>query len=334
MNSITTAFLRQPLPTPLALRALPIRCFSTTTPTNASASTTRKKSNKDLAARDKAKKRKKRNQTYKMPDLRDITQYSLCDAIQYINAFEVGKPPQAPKYDLAVRLKCKKDGPVLRNTIKLPHTVNTDIRICVLVDPNSKAGKDAKAAGAYLVGADEVFQRIKDGQIDFERCITTPEMLPIIQKAGLPRILGPRGLMPSVKLNTVTDKVSEAVGNLVGGSTYREREGVVRMAIGQLAFSPEMVRDNMKAFISQLQREARIMTETTNFAKSIFEIVSKTTCIEAVLLTHSGPELDTLPGLLVKRNIQVRNFFADTAIRQLRRHGIYITCCSFIKLCT
>lgn len=210
---------------------------------------------------------------YKMPDLKELKMFSLCDAMQYIRACEVGRDSSIPKYDLAVRLKTKKDGPVLRNQIRLPHSVKTDIKVCVLVPPNSKEGKAALEAGATLVGDQEVFDIIKTGKIDFDRCITTPQMLPTIQKAGLPRILGPRGLMPSVKLGTVTDNVAVSVRNMMGGSTYRERQGVIRMAVGQLGFTPEMLRDNVKAFMTQVKKEAATLTDTQNFVKEVFEVV-------------------------------------------------------------
>jgi len=212
-----------------------------------------------------------------MPNLSDLTQYTLCDAIQYIKAFEAGHNSEIPKYDLAIRLKTKKDGPVLRNQIKLPYSVKTDIRVCVLADPNSKAGKQAKEAGAAIVGLEDVFDQVKNGKIDFDRCITTPEMLPQLNKAGLPRILGPRGLMPSVKLGTVTDNMSASVKNMLGASTYRERQGVVRMAVGRLAFTPEQLRDNVKALISQVKREGNLMSETQNFSKEVYEVVRNTT---------------------------------------------------------
>lgn len=195
--------------------------------------------------------------------------------MQFIRAFEVGKKLTEPKFDLAIRLKTKKDGPILRNTIRLPHAVKTDIRVCVICDPNSKQARQAKEAGAVLVGEEEVFERIKEGKIDFDRCIATPASLPKIQKAGLPRILGPRGLMPSPKLGTVTDNIVQQVQTMLGGSTYRERRGIIRMAIGQMGFTPEQLRDNVKVFIEQIKKEAAALTEDQGFPKSVFEVVSK-----------------------------------------------------------
>jgi len=254
---------------------LPIRTFSSSS--TLLAQKTQSASAKAAAQKLKQKRKKKKYVNYKMPNLSDLTQYTLCDAIQYIKAFEAGHNSEIPKYDLAIRLKTKKDGPVLRNQIKLPYSVKTDIRVCVLADPNSKAGKQAKEAGAAIVGLEDVFDQVKNGKIDFDRCITTPEMLPQLNKAGLPRILGPRGLMPSVKLGTVTDNMSASVKNMLGASTYRERQGVVRMAVGRLAFTPEQLRDNVKALISQVKREGNLMSETQNFSKEVYEVVRNTT---------------------------------------------------------
>lgn len=252
--------------------SLAIRTFSSS-PYHAAQKVMTNKS-RDMANRAKLRRKKKKHSHYKMPVLSELKQYPLVDAIQHIRAFEVGKTLSIPKLDLAVRLKTKKDGPVLRNTIKLPHAVKTDIRVCVICDPSSKQAKQAKEAGAVLVGEEEVFEAVKEGKIDFDRCIATPASLPKIQKAGLPRILGPRGLMPSVKLGTVTDNISQQVQSMMGGSTYRERQGVIRMAVGQLAFKPEQVRDNIRAFLTQLKNEASLMAENQGFAKSVYEVVS------------------------------------------------------------
>lgn len=225
-------------------------------------------------AKAKAKTKKKKHAVYQMPDIKVLTQYSLIDAMRYIKAYEVGREFGAPKYDLALRLKTKKDGPILRNQIRLPHAVKTDIRVCVLCPATSKQGKAAREAGAALVGEEEVFDIIKNGKIDFDRCITTPETLPKVTKAGLPRILGPRGLMPSVKLNTVTENVAQSVKNMLGGSTYRERQGVIRMAVGRLAFTPEQLRDNIQAFIAQIRKEGFQLYESQGWQKELYEVVS------------------------------------------------------------
>ena len=197
---------------------------------------------------------------------------------RYIRAFEVGRPPTVPKYECAVKLRTKRDGPVLRNQIRLPHSVKSDIKIAVICPPDSPAARQAREAGAALVGEEEVFEVVKTGKIDFDRCIAKPESLPKINKEGLGRILGPRGLMPSAKLGTVVDNVASAVRTMLGGSMYRERQGVVRLAIGQLGYAPEQLRDNLKAFVTQLKRDAASLGESGQaVTKEIYEVVLSST---------------------------------------------------------
>ncbi|EXJ93864.1 50S ribosomal protein L1 [Capronia coronata CBS 617.96] len=195
--------------------------------------------------------------------------------MRYIKAFEVGHDPNVPKYDIHIKLRTRKDGPVVRNQIRLPHAVKTDIRIAVICPPDSPAAKEALAAGAAVVGEDEVFARIKDGKIDFDRCLAVPSSLPKLSKEGLPRILGPRGLMPSVKLGTVVDNPGPAVSNMMGGSMYRERQGVVRMAVGRLNFTPEQLRDNVKAYVNSVKKDAANLSD--QIVKQISEVVLSST---------------------------------------------------------
>lgn len=155
--------------------------------------------------------------------------------------------------------------------MRLPHAVKTDIRVAVICPPDSAAAKAAKKAGAAIVGEDDVIQQVKNGQIDFDRCIAHPASLQKMTKEGIPRILGPRGLMPSAKMGTVVENVGPVVQNMLGGSMYRERAGVIRMAVGQLRFSPEELRDNVKAFVTQIKQEAARLSE--QFPKEVYEIV-------------------------------------------------------------
>ncbi len=151
--------------------------------------------------------------------------------------------------------------------------MKTNIKICVICPPDSLAAKQAREAGATLVGEDEVFELVKSGKFDFDRCIAVPDSVPKIGKAGLPRILGPRGLMPNIKLGTVVENPAGAVKTMLGGSMYRERQGVVRMAVGQLGFSPEQLRDNIRAFLDKMKKDAANLSDITS--KQIAEVVSK-----------------------------------------------------------
>lgn len=190
---------------------------------------------------------------------------------RYLRAFEVGRDRASAKYEVHIRLKTKKDGPVIRNMVRFPHAVKTESRICVIAPPDSKHAKDAIEAGAVLVGEQDVFDQIKKGVIEFDRCICHTSSLEALNKAGVARILGPRGLMPSAKLGTVVDDVGNTVRNLRGGTVYRERDAVIRMAIGQLGFSPEQLRDNLRTVIEQVKKDANQLSD--RITKEIYEVV-------------------------------------------------------------
>jgi large subunit ribosomal protein L1 len=191
---------------------------------------------------------------------------------RYIRAFEVGQNPSSAKYEMHVRLKTLKNGPVIRNRLRLPHAVKTDTRICVIAPPDSKAAAEARAAGASLVGEDEIFEQVKEGIIDFDRCICHTDSLQKLNKAGMGRFLGPRGLMPSTKTGTVVQNIGATVKNMVGGSEYRERMGVIRMAVGQLGFTPDEMQRNIKSFMDTLKKDIGQLSD--RITKEIHEVVS------------------------------------------------------------
>jgi large subunit ribosomal protein L1 len=157
----------------------------------------------------------------------------------------------------------------------LPHPVITDLRICVICPPDSKHAETARAAGAALVGEDDVFDAIKDGKIEFDRCICQTDSLAKMNKAGLGKILGPRQLMPSAKTGTVVKNVGAAVSELVSGAEYRERLGVVRMAIGQLGFTPEQLQRNIKVFVEAVKKDMAQIRDKIN--KELAEVVLSST---------------------------------------------------------
>ena len=196
----------------------------------------------------------------------------MCSNNRYIRAIEVGREPAVSKYEIHIRLKTKRDGPVIRNMLRFPHSVQTESRICVICPPGTKHEKDARAAGAVLVGEQEVFDAVKEGRIEFDRCLAHPDSVAALNKAGLGRVLGPRGLMPSAKTGTVVEDVASRVEMLRGGTIYRERDAVIRLPIGQLGFSPEELRDNLRATIEQVKKDAATLND--RIVKEIYEVVS------------------------------------------------------------
>lgn len=142
----------------------------------------------------------------------------------------------------------------------------------MICSPNSAISKQAINAGASLVGEEVIFDAVKEGRIEFDRCICHVDSAQKLNQANLGRILGPRGLMPSSKTATITKDVAAAVRNLVGGTEYREKLGVVRCAVGQLGFTPEEMQSNVKALIGNVKQDLALLSEKVN--KEIHEVVS------------------------------------------------------------
>ena len=156
--------------------------------------------------------------------------------------------------ELAVRLGVnpKHAEQMVRGALVLPHGTGQKVR--VLVFAKGEKAKDAETAGADVIGADELVQKVNDGFLDFDRVIATPDMMGQVGKLG--RVLGPRGLMPNPKVGTVTADVSSAVREAKGGKIeYRtEKSGIVQARIGKASFTADALRDNAKALITALVR--------------------------------------------------------------------------------
>jgi large subunit ribosomal protein L1 len=136
---------------------------------------------------------------------------------------------------------------MVRGTVTLPHGTGKEVRVAVFA--RGPKADEAKAAGADIVGAEDLMERIQAGQIDFDRCIATPDMMPIVGRLG--KILGPRNLMPNPKVGTVTMDVAEAVKAAKGGQVQfrADKGGVVHAAIGKASFDEKALADNLRAFV-------------------------------------------------------------------------------------
>jgi large subunit ribosomal protein L1 len=192
-----------------------------------------------------------------------------------IRAFEAGYPPTSPKYDLALKFRTPKDGLVLKSRLTLPNPVRTDLRVAVITPSDGPIAKIAREAGAALVGTTEIFEQIKAGTINFERCICHDASFAELQKAGVARILGPRRLMPSPKEKTVVADVGKAVRELTSSAEYREKMGVVRLPVGQLGFTPEQMSRNIGAVLGRVKKDISEISDKVG--KDIHEIVLSST---------------------------------------------------------
>ncbi|KAL2144612.1 hypothetical protein VTI28DRAFT_8823 [Corynascus sepedonium] len=223
----------------------------------------------------KRPKKRRQYKYFKTHDLSQMEQFSLCDAMRYIRAFEVGRPPASVKYEVAVKLKASKGGPVVRNRIRLPFPVKTDTRIGVICPEDSPMFSEAQQLGAVAVGEESLFESIRQGNIPFNKLICHVDSQEALKKANLGRILGPKGLMPNQKTKTITKNLKATMQDLIGADDYRERDGVVRIAVGQLGFTPQMLSDNIKAVMAQLKEDMQKIDE--NHVKTLDEVVLSST---------------------------------------------------------
>ena len=145
----------------------------------------------------------------------------------------------------------------------------------MICPPDSVAATEARNAGASLIGEDTVFDAVKDGRVDFDRCICHTDSAQKLNTANLGRILGPKGLMPSSKAGTITKDVVGTVRSFMGGSEYREKLGVIRCAVGQLGFTPEQMQRNVRAFVNEIKKELALLSDRVS--KDIHEVVLSST---------------------------------------------------------
>ena len=140
----------------------------------------------------------------------------------------------------------------VRGVVNLPNGTGKSVRVAVFA--RGAKAEEAQAAGADIVGAEELAETIQGGAIEFERAIATPDMMAVVGRLG--RVLGPRGLMPNPRLGTVTNDVAEAVQAAKGGQVqFRvERAGVIHAGVGKASFDPEQIAGNVRAFVDAINR--------------------------------------------------------------------------------
>lgn len=141
---------------------------------------------------------------------------------------------------------------MVRGVCQLPNGSGRSVRVAVFA--RGEKAEEARQAGADIVGAEDLAEKVQAGQIDFDRCIATPDMMPLVGRLG--KILGPRGLMPNPKVGTVTQDVAEAVKSAKGGAVeFRvEKAGIVHGGVGKVSFPEDALVDNIKAFVDAVQR--------------------------------------------------------------------------------
>ncbi len=203
--------------------------------------------------------------------------YALSDAITILKeCANSRKFDETIEVAMNLGIDTKHSDQQVRGMVTLPNGTGATVRVAVFAKDDK--AKEAKAAGADIVGAEDLLEKIQNGMLDFDRCIATPDMMSLVGRVA--KILGPKGLMPNPKLGTVTPNVEKAVKDAKGGALeFRaEKAGIVHARVGKASFTEKKLAENVAAFVEAIKK-AR-------------PAGSKGTYIEKVSLTSSmGPGL-------------------------------------------
>ncbi len=178
--------------------------------------------------------------------------YGIEEAVKLVKAGATTKFDETVEIAINLGVDPKHADQMVRGIVALPNGTGKTIRVVVFAKGDK--AEEAKAAGADMVGDDELAEKIQKGESGFDRCIATPDMMVTVGKLG--KVLGPRGLMPNPKLGTVTNDVAKAVKDAKGGQIeFRaEKEGVVHAGIGKASFDEKALVENVSTFINAITK--------------------------------------------------------------------------------
>jgi large subunit ribosomal protein L1 len=178
--------------------------------------------------------------------------YKLDEAVKIIKSSAKAKFDETIEIALNLDLDVRHSDQQVRGVVSLPNGTGKPVRVAVFA--RGDKAEAAKRAGADLVGAEDLAEKVNAGEINFDRCIATPDMMGIVGRLG--KVLGPRGLMPNPKLGTVTADVEKAVKEVKGGQVeFRtEKTGIVHAGIGKASFSEQQIAENVKAFYDAITK--------------------------------------------------------------------------------
>jgi large subunit ribosomal protein L1 len=178
--------------------------------------------------------------------------YNLEKAVEIIKSGATAKFDETVEVAMNLGVDPRQSDQNVRGVVQLPHGTGKSLRVAVFAKGDK--AKLAKDAGADIVGDADLAEKVQAGQIDFDRCIATPDMMALVGRLG--KVLGPRGLMPNPKLGTVTNDIAEAVKAAKGGQVeFRaEKAGLVHAGVGKASFSKEALMGNVKAFVGAVAK--------------------------------------------------------------------------------
>ncbi|MEI4488083.1 50S ribosomal protein L1 [Frigidibacter sp. MR17.14] len=174
------------------------------------------------------------------------------DAVKLIKTAATAKFDETVEIAMNLGVDPRHADQMVRGVVTLPNGTGKTVRVAVFA--RGAKADEAKAAGADIVGAEDLLETIQGGKIEFDRCIATPDMMPLVGRLG--KILGPRNLMPNPKVGTVTMDVAQAVGNAKGGEVQFkvEKAGVIHGGVGKVSFDDAKLAENIRAFVEAVTR--------------------------------------------------------------------------------
>ncbi len=177
--------------------------------------------------------------------------YTVEDAVKALKGLAAERKfDQTFEIAMNLNIDPKHADQLVRGMVTLPHGTGTTVKVAVFAR-DAKA-EEARKAGADIVGAEDLADKIKAGEIDFDRCIATPDMMPLVGQLG--KVLGPKGLMPNPKLGTVTPNVAKAVEDAKGGAIeFRaEKAGIIHAGVGKASFDEKKLVENIRGFVDAI----------------------------------------------------------------------------------
>ncbi|MBL4618933.1 MAG: 50S ribosomal protein L1 [Marinicaulis sp.] len=178
--------------------------------------------------------------------------YSVDEAVKIVKAAATAKFDETIEVAMNLGVDPRHADQMVRGVVSLPNGTGRDVRVAVFAK-DAKA-EEAKKAGADIVGAEDLMEKIQGGFMDFDRVIATPDMMPIVGRLG--KVLGPRGLMPNPKVGTVTPDVAKAVKDSKGGAVeFRvEKAGLIHAGVGKASFEEKAIAENIQVFIQAVAK--------------------------------------------------------------------------------
>ncbi len=178
--------------------------------------------------------------------------YPVEEAVKLVKARATAKFDETIEVAINLGVDPRHADQMVRGVVSLPNGTGRKLRVAVFA--KGPKADEARAAGADIVGAEDLAEKVQKGEIDFERCIATPDMMGIVGRLG--KVLGPRGLMPNPKVGTVTNDVTNAIKDAKGGAVeYRvEKAGIVQAGVGKASFDEKALIENVRTFVDSVAK--------------------------------------------------------------------------------